>query len=124
MLGTSCQPGCVKDTVQPGSTRVWSELLEPNAVCLSLLNLSAASSPQGSLSPFPHHISLQQCLACMNPEGNAPQAPTRFYTPKVRRFHARCDEQHTGIILTSEVCVREERSGDLANGRRDVWQTS
>jgi hypothetical protein len=30
------------------------------------------------------------------------------------------DEQHTGIILTSEVCVREERSGDLANGRRDV----
>jgi hypothetical protein len=34
------------------------------------------------------------------------------------------DEQHTGIILTSEVCVREERSGDLANGRRDVWQTS
>jgi hypothetical protein len=35
-----------------------------------------------------------------------------------------CDELHTGRILTSEVCVREEHSGDLANGRRDVWQTS
>jgi hypothetical protein len=34
------------------------------------------------------------------------------------------DEQHTGIILTSEVCVSVRRSGDLANGRRDVWQTS
>jgi hypothetical protein len=30
------------------------------------------------------------------------------------------DEQHTGIILTSEVCVREERSGDLANGRERI----
>jgi hypothetical protein len=30
------------------------------------------------------------------------------------------DEQHTGIILTSEVCVSVRRSGDLANGRRDV----
>jgi hypothetical protein len=34
------------------------------------------------------------------------------------------EEQHTGIILTSEVCVSVRRSGDLANGRRDVWQTS
>jgi hypothetical protein len=29
-----------------------------------------------------------------------------------------------GEILTSEVCVSVKRSGDLANGRRDVWQTS
>jgi hypothetical protein len=27
-------------------------------------------------------------------------------------------------ILTSEVCVSVKHSGDLANGRRDVWQTS
>jgi hypothetical protein len=27
------------------------------------------------------------------------------------------EEQHTGIILTSEVCVREERSGESCNGR-------
>jgi hypothetical protein len=32
----------------------------------------------------------------------------------------RSDEQHTGIILTSEVCVREEHSGDLANGRERI----
>jgi hypothetical protein len=30
------------------------------------------------------------------------------------------EEQHTGIILTSEVCVSVRHSGDLANGRRDV----
>jgi cation diffusion facilitator CzcD-associated flavoprotein CzcO len=41
-------------------------------------------------------------------------------------FHSACwrhkvdDEQHAGIILTSEVCVREERSGDLANGRERI----
>jgi hypothetical protein len=29
-----------------------------------------------------------------------------------------------GEILTSEVCVSVKGSGDLANGRRDVWQTS
>jgi hypothetical protein len=33
------------------------------------------------------------------------------------------DEQHTGIILTSEVCVREECSGDLANGREREYLT-
>jgi hypothetical protein len=32
----------------------------------------------------------------------------------------KCDEQQQGEILTSEVCVSVRRSGDLANGRRDV----
>jgi hypothetical protein len=31
------------------------------------------------------------------------------------------DEQHTGIILTSEVCVRGERSGESCNGRRQMY---
>jgi hypothetical protein len=38
----------------------------------------------------------------------------------VRGREGMADEQHTGIILTSEVCVRGEHSGESCNGRRQM----
>jgi hypothetical protein len=95
-VGAGCQPGCVKDMTYAQSTRAesgvnfQSPMLSASAFSVCWLHLPPKGSLLLSFCRFPRLLS-----GCRTPKQTPPLAPTRFYTPKVRRFRARCRPQET-----------------------------
>ena len=97
ILRAGYQPGCVKDTAQPVCVRgSGNDLSEPKAVCLSLLSLLAASSPQsGFTEPFPFAAFLAGDWL-QKAKGQHPSEPAPGFTlPWVDRSCAQCRTPET-----------------------------